>query len=38
MSGLELLAAVVFFLVGYWAVDAFWPKKRDREKDHTDGS
>lgn len=28
MGGLELLAAVVFFLVGYWLVDFFWPKKK----------
>ena len=27
MGGLELLAVVVFFLIGYWAVDFFWPKK-----------
>ena len=25
MSALELLAAVVLFLVGYWVVSAFWP-------------
>ena len=28
MSGFELLAIVVFFLVGYWVVDFFWPKKK----------
>lgn len=28
MGGLELLAVVVFFLVGYWLVDFFWPKKK----------
>jgi hypothetical protein len=28
MDGLELLAVVVFFLIGYWAVDFFWPKKK----------
>ena len=28
MGGLELLAVVVFFLIGYWAVDALWPKKK----------
>ncbi len=28
MGGLELLAVVVFFLVGYWIVDFFWPKKK----------
>jgi len=27
MGGLELLAVVVFFLIGYWVVDFFWPKK-----------
>jgi hypothetical protein len=26
MGGLELLAVVVFFLIGYWVVDFFWPK------------
>lgn len=29
MGGLELLAVVVFFLIGYWAVDFFWPKKKN---------
>ena len=28
MGGLELLAVVVFFLIGYWVVDYFWPKKK----------
>ena len=28
MEGLELLAVVVFFLIGYWLVDFFWPKKK----------
>ncbi len=28
MGGLELLAVVVFFLIGYWVVDFFWPKKK----------
>jgi len=28
VGGLELLAVVVFFLLGYWAVDFFWPKKK----------
>ena len=28
MEGLELLAVVVFFLIGYWVVDFFWPKKK----------
>jgi uncharacterized protein YndB with AHSA1/START domain len=28
MSGYELLAVVVFFLIGYWMVDYFWPKKK----------
>ena len=28
MSGYELLAIVVFFLIGYWIVDYFWPKKK----------
>jgi DnaJ-domain-containing protein 1 len=28
MNGYELIAVVVFFLVGYWAVDFFWPKKK----------
>ena len=28
MGGYELIAIVVFFLVGYWLVDYFWPKKK----------
>ena len=28
MVGFELLAVVVFFLIGYWLVDYFWPKKK----------
>jgi DnaJ-domain-containing protein 1 len=28
MGGLELIAIVVFFLVGYWLVDFIWPKKK----------
>ena len=28
MGGFELLAVVVFFLIGYWVVDYFWPKKK----------
>ncbi|MEK6244900.1 MAG: J domain-containing protein [Pseudomonadota bacterium] len=28
MDGYELIAVVVFFMVGYWAVDFFWPKKK----------
>jgi uncharacterized protein YndB with AHSA1/START domain len=28
LSGYELLAIVVFFLIGYWIVDYFWPKKK----------
>jgi len=28
VSGYELIAVVVFFLVGYWIVDYFWPKKK----------
>ena len=28
MDGFEILAVVVFFLIGYWAVDFFWPKKK----------
>ena len=28
MSGYELIAVVVFFLVGWWAVDFFWPQKK----------
>lgn len=28
MGGLELLAVVVFFLIGYWVVDFLWPKKK----------
>ena len=28
MSGYELLAVIVFFLIGFWLVDYFWPKKK----------
>lgn len=28
MSGFELLVVVVFFLIGFWVVDYFWPKKK----------
>lgn len=28
MGALELVAVIVFFLVGYWVVDAVWPKKK----------
>ena len=28
MGGFELLAVVVFFLIGYWIVDYLWPKKK----------
>jgi len=28
MGGYELIAVVVFFLIGYWLVDYFWPKKK----------
>ena len=28
MGGFELVAVVVFFLIGYWIVDFFWPKKK----------
>jgi len=28
MGGYELIAVVVFFLIGYWVVDYFWPKKK----------
>lgn len=27
MGGLEIVAVVVFFLIGYWIVDFLWPKK-----------
>ena len=33
MEGLELLAVVVFFLIGYWVVDFFWPKKKNTDPD-----
>jgi uncharacterized protein YndB with AHSA1/START domain len=28
MSGFEIVAVVVFFLLGYWLVDYIWPKKK----------
>jgi hypothetical protein len=31
MDGFELLAVVVFFLIGYWVVDFFWPKKKSND-------
>lgn len=31
MGGLELLAVVVFFLIGYWVVDFLWPKKKSTD-------
>jgi hypothetical protein len=32
MGGYELIVVVVFFLVGYWAVDFFWPKKKPMDE------
>ncbi len=34
MDGFELLAVVVFFLIGYWVVDFFWPKKKSGDNPH----
>ena len=31
MDGYELLAVIVFFLIGYWVVDFFWPKKKNAD-------
>ena len=31
MDGIEILAVVVFFLIGYWVVDFFWPKRKPPE-------
>jgi len=31
MGGFELLAVVVFFLIGYWIVDYFWPTNKGKE-------
>jgi uncharacterized protein YndB with AHSA1/START domain len=28
MGGYELIVVVVFFLIGYWVVDYFWPKRK----------
>ena len=28
MNGYEILAVIVFFLIGYWIVDYVWPKKK----------
>jgi hypothetical protein len=36
MGGLELLAVVVFFLIGYWIVDFLWPKKKEGRQDNRD--
>ena len=40
MDGYELIVVVVFFLVGYWVVDYFWPKKKvkDGSQDRPPGS
>lgn len=32
MGALEIVAVVVFFLVGYWAVDALWPKQKPAQE------
>jgi hypothetical protein len=32
VEGLELLAVLVFFLIGYWVVDFFWPKKKSGDQ------
>ena len=37
MGGFELLAVVVFFLIGYWIVDYFWPKKKGNALDGESG-
>jgi hypothetical protein len=37
VEGLELLAVVVFFLIGYWLVDHFWPKKKKDDDKPADG-
>ena len=29
MGGYELIVVVVFFLIGYWVVDYFWPKNKN---------
>lgn len=31
MDGYEILAVVVFFLIGYWVVNFFWPKKKNAD-------
>ena len=31
MDGYELMAIIVFFLIGYWLVDYFWPKQKPPE-------
>jgi DnaJ-domain-containing protein 1 len=28
VEGFELIAVIVFFLIGYWIVDFFWPRKK----------
>jgi uncharacterized protein YndB with AHSA1/START domain len=32
MGGFELVAVVVFFLIGYWLVDYFWPNRKKEAK------
>jgi uncharacterized membrane protein len=38
VNGYEILAVLVFFLIGYWVVDYFWPKKKNtgvaQDRDH----
>ena len=31
MESYELIAVVVFFLIGYWVVDYFWPKRKSAD-------
>ncbi len=33
MGGFEILAVIVFFLIGYWIVDYLWPKKKAGENE-----
>ena len=31
VDGFEVIAVLVFFLIGYWLVDFFWPKKKNAD-------
>ena len=36
MGSFELIAVIVFFLIGYWIVDYLWSKKKSDQRDPND--